>query len=106
MTDPQQFRLVIRTTVDEGGLILEALAELPFKTVFELIGNINAQANSFLLDQRDTEEIPFNISLGELQLLIGALSELPFNRVNALLQKIEAQLQGSASARDIGHERS
>ena len=80
-------RIVLTTA--EGALVLEALAELPFKTVFELIGELNRQANdgtaaggshAFILDR------------ASLMLIVKALGELPYSRVHALLANLNAQI--------------
>ncbi|MEM7106097.1 MAG: hypothetical protein AAF502_23395 [Bacteroidota bacterium] len=40
--------LTIKLTVEELNLILQGLSEMPFKTVYDLIGKLNAQANDQL----------------------------------------------------------
>ena len=41
-------KLKLELTLDQVNLILQALGDLPFKEVYELIGEINAQANKQL----------------------------------------------------------
>lgn len=38
-------KIKLELTLDQVNLILQALGDLPFKEVYELIGAINAQAN-------------------------------------------------------------
>jgi len=42
-------------SLDEANLILKALGKLPFESVYELIGKLNAQANSQLSGSKLTE---------------------------------------------------
>lgn len=41
-------KIRIELTLDQINLIIKALGNMPFKEVFELIGEINAQANQQL----------------------------------------------------------
>ena len=96
--------LTIDLTLEEGNLILEALAECPFKSVFELIGQLNQQANNLFVATTDREKIQaFMFSEYDLSLTIKALGGLPYNRVNGLLvslnQQIKIQLSGQSSAK-------
>ncbi|HEY8023224.1 MAG TPA: hypothetical protein VIF60_01570 [Burkholderiaceae bacterium] len=85
----------IRMTMRDGGLVMEALAEYPFKTVFELIGKLNQQANlQSGIGTDDEHECEFSLANHELALIIKALGELPFNRVHALLSSLQAQIAG------------
>lgn len=70
---------------DEGRLVIAALAELPFKTVFELIGDLNRQAVAGA-GQR------YQLDRDSLALILGALAQLPYERVHRLLAALERQL--------------
>lgn len=81
-------------TIDQAALIMEALAECPFRAVFALIGRLNAWANqTFAADgtpiARGTQ---FTLSADELALIVEALGALPHRRVHKLI----ASLQGHA----------
>lgn len=96
--------LTIDLTLEEGNLILEALAECPFKSVFELIGQLNQQANHLFVATTDhVKTQAFMFSEHDLSLTIKALGGLPYNRVNGLLvnlnQQIKTQLSGQPSAK-------
>lgn len=96
--------LTIDLTLEEGNLILEALAECPFKSVFELIGQLNQQANHVFVATTDCEKKQaFMFSEHDLSLTIKALGGLSYNRVNGLLvnlnQQIKTQLSGQPSAK-------
>jgi len=80
-------RIVLATA--EGALMLEALAELPFKTVFELIGELNRQAND---GDAAGDAHEFVLDRPSLALIVKALGELPYSRVHALLAKLNAQI--------------
>lgn len=73
----------------QGALVLEALAELPFKTVFELIGDLNRQANA---GADATAVHQFILGRSELALIVKALGELPYSRVHALVASLAAQI--------------
>lgn len=47
-------KLHLTVTVEEGNLIFKGLSKLPFEDVYELIGNLNEQANEQL--KESTEE--------------------------------------------------
>ena len=96
--------LTIDLALEEGNLILEALAECPFKSVFELIGQLNQQANNlFVATTGHAKTQAFMFSEHDLSLTIKALGGLPYNRVNGLLvnlnQQIKPQLSCQPSAK-------
>lgn len=74
-------------SADEGRLVIEALAEEPFKQVFELIGRINREANA------DDGQVLCRMvwSRADQALVIGALVKMPYHRVHQLLAKLEQQ---------------
>ena len=82
---------------DEGGLVIEALAELPFKTVFELIGDLNRQA---VTGADAPAGRPYRVDRDNLELILRALAQLPYERVHRLLSALQQQLtrwQGDAA---------
>ncbi len=84
----------LQLSLQQGNLILEALAERPFKQVFELIGQLNQQAAVQFDVSATTDSLGvFVMSAGQLRLVIEALGELPYNRVARLLQQLHQQLQ-------------
>ena len=90
--------LTIDLTLEEGNLILEALAECPFKSVFELIGQLNQQANCLFVETIDhTKTQTFTFSEHDLSLTIKALGGLPYNRVNGLLVNLNQQIKAQLS---------
>ncbi|PSJ18961.1 hypothetical protein [Nitrosomonas supralitoralis] len=85
--------LTIHLNLKEGNLLLEALAECPFKSVFELIGSLNQQANDlFVTGIAANERQPFVFTESELSLAMQALSKMPYHRVNQLLTEINQQI--------------
>lgn len=88
----------IALETEDGCLIVEALAERPFKEVFELIGklnrqaNANANANAYCAKDGDQPHF-FEFTARELGLMLKALAELPFNRVAALVSDLNCQIQ-------------
>jgi hypothetical protein len=92
--------LTLRLNVQEGGLLLEALAELPFKTVFELIGKLNQQANElFAPGCAQHERQRFVLTEAELALAIKALGNMPYHRVHELLADLHRQIQAQPDDR-------
>lgn len=79
-------------TLAQGDLILEGLAERPFKQVVELIGKLHRQAAG-----ADPQRVPFELSHAQLRLVLEALGELPFNRVQRLLHSMHAQIKAGLS---------
>jgi hypothetical protein len=79
--------MILTLTAAEGQLVIEALAEGQFKTVFELIGRINRQANT----ATSADLCRLALSRADLALVIGALVKLPYHRVHQLMAKLEQQ---------------
>jgi hypothetical protein len=87
----------ISLTAEEGRTVFEALAEQPFKHVFELIGNINKQANK-ALDRSDTDTpTPYTVTGKELALIVRALGTMPFERVHELIANLNRQIRDQGS---------
>lgn len=101
-THTENSSLVVALRNDEGSLIIEALAECPFKHVFDLIGRLNRQANAALKAGTADKAVDYEISTDDARLIVSALGNLPFNRVHALLQNLQAQMQrqGAPLAQD------
>ncbi|MEK6686528.1 MAG: hypothetical protein AABY99_09100 [Pseudomonadota bacterium] len=86
--------LTIHLNLDEGNLLLEALAECPFKSVFELIGKLNQQANDlFVPGAEQKKRKKFTFTESELSLSIKALGDMPYHRVHKLLAALNRQIQ-------------
>jgi len=98
---PSERILSIHLTLEEGNLLLEALAEFPFKTVFELIGQLNQQANeSFADGDAENQRQKFLFTEKEMALTIKALGEMSYNRVHFLLANINKQIHVQLNAQD------
>ncbi|SEQ95467.1 hypothetical protein SAMN05421690_100459 [Nitrosomonas sp. Nm51] len=98
--------VAVEINLEEGSLILTALAECPFKTVFELIGKLNQQAHHQFADAADQSiQKPFTFSEQEMLLTIEALGKLPYEQVHQLLAKLtiqtESQLQTCKDGADF-----
>ncbi len=92
---PTTFPLTL--SADEVELILEALAELPFKRVFACIAQLNEQAtHAFPADiQRiglPTQVAQFHVNAEQMRLMLEVLPQLPYQRVHRLLQAMHQQL--------------
>ena len=88
-----QKSFTIRLNVNEGKIVFQALAELPFKYVYELIGKINSQANENVAYDCDEKALHrYRVNRQELELMIRALGEMPFNRVHRLVEELNAQI--------------
>ncbi|CUI03275.1 hypothetical protein BN2497_1327 [Janthinobacterium sp. CG23_2] len=88
--------MTLSLRADQGALVIEALAELPFKTVFDLIGRLNRQANA--ADAGADTARAYSISVPDLQLIVGALRLLPYHRVHLLMDALEEQVAGMGEA--------
>ena len=85
--------ITIDLDIREGRTLFEALAELPFKRVYELIGKINKTANKNLAVDADENDLAsFDFTARELEVAIEALGELPFKRAHPILEKIHYKL--------------
>lgn len=94
MTETAARELHFYLTLEQSSLILEALVEQPFKVVFEIIGQLNHQAQQFYQADADrTAPALFVISAADFSICIKALGELPYNRVCSLVNYLHQQLQ-------------
>lgn len=95
--------VTIYLNLEEGNLLLGALAECPFKSVFELIGKLNQQANNlFLPGIVENERQKFTFTESELSLSIKALGNMPYQRVHKLLAALNQQIQMQMDSRHSG----
>lgn len=86
--------LSIELYLEEGNLLLTALAECPFKTVFELIGKLNQQAQLHCSEVANrSRRIPFTFTEQEMVLAIKALGKLPYEHVHQLLANLNRQME-------------
>lgn len=94
-TLPLTFPLTL--SVGEVELILEALAELPFKRVFACIAQLNEQAmRAFPAHSQRagiaTQAAEFQVDAEQMRLMLEVLPQLPYQRVHLLLQRMHLQL--------------
>jgi hypothetical protein len=81
-------------TLEQSSLLLEALVEQPFKNVFDIIGQLNQQAQQFYqADAVQHAPVLFVISASDFSVCVQALGELPYNRVCTLVNYLHQQLQ-------------
>lgn len=84
----------LQLSLAQGNLILEALAERPFKQVFELIGVLNMQAAQQFDNAAEERDLgSFVLTTQQLRLILDVLGEMPYNRVNRLLHSMHQQIQ-------------
>ncbi|PTN11646.1 hypothetical protein [Nitrosomonas aestuarii] len=85
--------LSIELSLEEGNLLLIALAECPFKIVFELIGKLNQQAHYHFAEGVDQSgKKIFTFTELEIRLAIKALGKLPYEHVHHLLFSLKKQM--------------
>ena len=75
----------LELTREQCGLIVEGLAERPFRQVFELIGQLHAGAAG----------ARFTLSPAQLRLILDTLGGMPFARVSCLLQSMHQQMRAN-----------
>ena len=98
MENPAQKAFQVDLNVDDGKIIFEALAELPFKYVYDLIGKLNHQANQNTTNGWDGQApLRHTLDLQEIGLIIKALGGLPFNQVHGLVDNLSAQIKEQLS---------
>lgn len=89
----------VALTAEEGALIVQALAERPFKEVFALIASLNRQTNSFAGDGNGTGgRHDYTMNAAELALAVRALGALPFDLVCGLIADVNAQIRQQQDA--------
>lgn len=72
----------LELTREQCGLIVEGLAERPFRQVFELIGQLHACAGTRV-----------TLDPAQLRLILDTLGGMPFARVSRLLQSMHQQMR-------------
>jgi hypothetical protein len=93
--------LEIALTAQQGNLVIAALAERPFKLVYELIGKLNRQANVAAHTHVDGNAYVCMLQPGEWALILDALGYLPYREVSVLVEALHLQMQGGFD--DAGH---
>ena len=94
MADSAQKTYIITLDLSDGKMVFEALVELPFKFVYELIGKLNRQTNQNTPRAGRAKELhSHSLNLQEIGLMINALGQMPFNRVHKLVQNLNAQVR-------------
>jgi hypothetical protein len=97
MTGSGRRAYAISLVLAEAQLVFEALAELPFKQVYELIGRLNRQANELAVQGGDVAARQvYRLDAAEFALVLRALGELPFSRVHDLLASLNEQARAQA----------
>ena len=86
--------LQLSLTAEQGNLVITALAECPFKLVYELIGKLNRQAN---LAAQAGGTYACLVDAAELKLMLDALGKLPYYQVYALVHELQRQLQSQVA---------
>jgi len=90
---PSPRQQTIRLCLRDGAIVMEALAEYPFKLVFELIGKLNLQANQQPGSVADeSQECEFSLTNDEMSLIVKALGAMPYSRVHGLLANLQTQI--------------
>lgn len=74
----------LELTREQCGLIVEGLADRPFRQVFELIGQLHASAGGRVV-----------LNPAQLRLILDTLGGMPFAQVNLLLQSMHRQMRAS-----------
>lgn len=94
----------IALNLEQSSLIMAALAERPFRTVFALIGRLNVWANDAFADDAAmrAQQLPFALCNAELTLVLQALEELPHRRVHTLIGSLQCQI--ARMRQDATHE--
>jgi len=77
--------IALELTREQRGLIVEGLAERPFRQVFELIGRLHAGA--------DSAGARVTVSAAQLRLILDTLGGMPFARVSRLLHSMHQQMR-------------
>lgn len=76
--------LTLTLSREQRALIVEGLAERPFREVFELIGMLHAGAGA-----------PVTLQAAQLRLILDTLGGMPFARACPLLQSMHQQMRAA-----------
>jgi hypothetical protein len=76
----------------QGMLVMEALADMPWRRVHALIGRLHEWGSHAFGAAGAMPSQPFALDLDELELTLEALGELPHRRVHALIASLRRQL--------------
>ncbi len=79
--------IALELSREQCSLIVEGLAERPFKQVFALIGQLHVGANGGGASARVT------LDTAQLRLILDTLGGMPFARVNRLLHSMHQQMR-------------
>ena len=86
--------VTIILSLDEGRIVFEALAEMPFKYVYALVGQLNNRTNEHVANGlKEGMPLAFTLTRSQVDLMLRALGEMPFKRVCSLLENLNQQLQ-------------
>lgn len=87
----------IQLKLHESGLVLQALAERPFKQVFDIIGKLNHQAQQFYQPPVTNDKpVNFTLTAAEFSVCIKSLGDMPYNQVQGLIANLHSQLLAQA----------
>ncbi len=88
---------ILRLTLEpaDGALLLEALAELPFKQVYRLIGELDRQARLAFGAGGSGQ---FDFEPEQMRLVLEALGALPYRRVGRLLHGMHGQMRAALAS--------
>ncbi|VVD71955.1 hypothetical protein PPN31114_00657 [Pandoraea pneumonica] len=92
MSTPTTFDIVFEA--QDAQQVMAALAELPFKRVYELIGTLNRQA----VDANAGEPITCALDAQAFALIVEALGYLPYHQVHGLIDAMKGQLHSARMA--------
>ncbi|SDU58353.1 hypothetical protein [Desulfobacula phenolica] len=89
----------IPLSVDDGQKIFQALSELPFKYVYELIGKLNRTTNETAQLNRDSNTCyEYALVKEEIDLMIQALGQMPYKSVHKVIAHLENTLNSHGQA--------
>jgi hypothetical protein len=85
-----EFDAPILLSVEDGQTVFQALSELPFKYVFELIGKLNHTTNETPPVNRGGKACyEYALLTQEIELIIQALGQMPYQRVQGIITQLE-----------------
>lgn len=81
-------------SVEDGQTVFQALSELPFKLVYELIGKMNHVTNEADPIIRDGGAYyAYSFSKTEVDLILHALGQLPYLSVHQVIHGLEKEVK-------------
>ena len=93
MPSPMEKTILKRVlSIEHGQIVFQALSELPFKYVYDLIGRINQVTNTTdPIIREGSVCYSYTFAPQEMELILHALGRLPYAKVHEVIRALEEE---------------